>query len=181
MPPILVPSSAKRIATQIFVTAKSKGRKDFILRGFVCDVIRPYTRNNYLFKVSNWNTRIKCEKCSRLRMKTLERCQWRRSRAYFVNCKHISDFLIIIGFEQAKVCWVHIEKHFWRQDQVYHGLCCSNLVSKKAFEVIPSQHYGWISEKLLRRSLLQALILPKTMRRTFKLTCYSVVFISCFL
>ena len=41
MPPILVPSSAKRIATQTVVIAKLNGRKDFILRGFVCDIIRP--------------------------------------------------------------------------------------------------------------------------------------------
>ena len=44
MRPILVPSSAKRIATQILVTAKLKGRKDFILRGFVCNIIRPYKK-----------------------------------------------------------------------------------------------------------------------------------------
>ena len=41
MPPILVPSSAKRIATQTLVIAKLNGRKDFILRIFVCDIIRP--------------------------------------------------------------------------------------------------------------------------------------------
>ena len=40
MPPILVPSSAKRIATQILVTVKLNRRKDFILRGFTCDIIR---------------------------------------------------------------------------------------------------------------------------------------------
>ena len=40
MPPILVPSSAKRIARQILMTAKLGGRKDFILRDFVCDIIR---------------------------------------------------------------------------------------------------------------------------------------------
>ena len=39
MPPILVPSSAKRIATQILVIAKLNGKKDFILRSFVCDII----------------------------------------------------------------------------------------------------------------------------------------------
>ena len=38
MPPILVPSSAKRIAAQILVIAKLNGRKDFILRFFVCDI-----------------------------------------------------------------------------------------------------------------------------------------------
>ena len=42
MTPILVPSSAKRIATQIVVIAKLNGRMEyFILRGFVCDTIRP--------------------------------------------------------------------------------------------------------------------------------------------
>ena len=37
----LVPSSAKQIATQILVVAKLYGRKDFNLRGFVCDIIHP--------------------------------------------------------------------------------------------------------------------------------------------
>ena len=36
----MVPYSAKRITAQILVIAKSNGRKDFILRGFVCDSIR---------------------------------------------------------------------------------------------------------------------------------------------
>ena len=40
MPPILVPSSAKCIATQILVIAKLNERKDFTLRGFICDIIR---------------------------------------------------------------------------------------------------------------------------------------------
>ena len=41
MPPILVPSSAKRIATQILVIAKLNRRKYLVLRGFVCDIIPP--------------------------------------------------------------------------------------------------------------------------------------------
>ena len=41
MPPILAPSSAKSIATQILVIANLNERKDFILRVFVCDIIRP--------------------------------------------------------------------------------------------------------------------------------------------
>ena len=41
MPPIIVPSSAKRIATQILVIATLDEREDFILRGFACDIIRP--------------------------------------------------------------------------------------------------------------------------------------------
>ena len=39
MSPILVPSSAERIATQILVIAKLNGRKNFILRIYVCDII----------------------------------------------------------------------------------------------------------------------------------------------
>ena len=68
-------------------------------------------------------------------MKTLERCQWRRPIVYIVNivnCEHISNFLLIIDFEQPKVCWVYIEK-IWRQDQVYQVLCCSNLSVTKIF------------------------------------------------
>ena len=42
MPPIFVRSSTKLILTQILVIAKLNGRKDLILRGFVCDIIRPY-------------------------------------------------------------------------------------------------------------------------------------------
>ena len=42
MRPNLVLSSAKRIATQILVIAKLNGRRDFNLKGFVCDIIRPY-------------------------------------------------------------------------------------------------------------------------------------------
>ena len=42
MPPILAPFSAKRIATQVLVIAKLNGRKDFMLRGFVCEIVRPY-------------------------------------------------------------------------------------------------------------------------------------------
>ena len=39
MLPILVSSFAKRIATQILVIAKLNGKKDFILRVFVCNII----------------------------------------------------------------------------------------------------------------------------------------------
>ena len=79
---------------------------------------------NYLFKVSNWSTRIRCEMCSLRR----GHC----SSVENVNCKHISNFLIVIGFEQTKdifSCWK--DKTFWRQDQVYHALCCSHLVWPK--------------------------------------------------
>ena len=40
MLPILVLSSAKRIATQMLVIEELNGRKDFIWRGYACDIIR---------------------------------------------------------------------------------------------------------------------------------------------
>ena len=42
MPPILVPSSAKLVPTQISAIVKLNGRKDFILRSFACDIIHPW-------------------------------------------------------------------------------------------------------------------------------------------
>ena len=42
MPSILVPSSAKRIATQILLIAKLNEREYFFLAGLVCDIIRLY-------------------------------------------------------------------------------------------------------------------------------------------
>ena len=38
---ILIPSSTKRIVWQVLVIAKLNGRKDFILKVFVCEIIRP--------------------------------------------------------------------------------------------------------------------------------------------
>ena len=108
MPPVLVPSSAKRISTQILVITKLSGRIDFILRGFFVTLLVP--ARNYLFKVSNWRAKIRCESCSKLRMKILERYQQRHSCAFIVNCEHSSSFVLIIEFEQATLCWVHIEK-----------------------------------------------------------------------
>ena len=65
---------------------------------------------NYMFKVSNWSTRKRCENCARLRMKTRERCHWRRSTVFIVNCEHILNFALIVDFEQANVYSVHMKK-----------------------------------------------------------------------
>ena len=51
-------------------------------------------------------------------MKTLERSEWCRSSVYMVNCQHISNFPLIIDIEQAKVCWVHIEKISTFEDKI---------------------------------------------------------------
>ena len=73
---------------------------------------------NYLFKFSNGSTRIRCENCSRLRIKTLEQCQWRHPSAFIVNCEHISSFVLIVKFKQKNVCWVHTEKGNTFEDKI---------------------------------------------------------------
>ena len=40
MPLILVASCARSIATQILIASKLNRRKDFILGGFLCDIVR---------------------------------------------------------------------------------------------------------------------------------------------
>ena len=110
MPPILVPSSAKRITTKILVIAKLNGRKDFTLRGFVCDIIRPsneLTVQNEQLKHKNkvWKLfKIKNEDTRTMSMVSFQ-CLY-----FIVNCEHISSFVPIVEFEQANVCWVHIKK-----------------------------------------------------------------------
>ena len=50
--------------------------------------------NIYLFKVDNINTRKRCEICSKLRIKTPERCHWHRSGVFILNFEHISHFFL---------------------------------------------------------------------------------------
>ena len=52
---------------------------------------------------------LKVSDCSRL-MKTLEQHQWCRSGIFIVNCEHISQFVLVVHFEQANICCVYIEK-----------------------------------------------------------------------
>ena len=49
----------------------------------------------YMFKVNNRNTRTKCEICSKLTIKTPERCHWRRSDVFIVNFEHISHLVLV--------------------------------------------------------------------------------------
>ena len=48
-----------------------------------------------MFKVSNRNTRTRCEICSKLTIKTPERLQWRHSDVFIVNFEHISDLALV--------------------------------------------------------------------------------------
>ena len=61
MLPILVPISAKCTATQILIIVKLNGRKDFILRGFICDII---CSSKELPKAVNGNLRTQNKFCN---------------------------------------------------------------------------------------------------------------------
>ena len=49
----------------------------------------------YLLKVNSSNARTRCEICSKLKIKTPERNQWRRSGAFIVNFEHILHLALV--------------------------------------------------------------------------------------
>ena len=59
-------------------------------------VIRKYQSpaGNYIFKVNNKITRTRCEICSKLTIKTPERCIWGRSGVFIVNFEHTSHLIL---------------------------------------------------------------------------------------
>ena len=52
--------------------------------------------NISLIKASNRSTNKKCETCSKLTIKTSERCPWRQSRAFIFNLEHISPIFLVL-------------------------------------------------------------------------------------
>ena len=44
---------------------------------------------NFIFKVNNRKTRLRCKICLKLTIKTSERRQWRLSGVFIVNFEHI--------------------------------------------------------------------------------------------
>ena len=59
--------------------------------------------SNYMFKVSNNNTRTRRDICSKLTIKTLERRHKLRSGVFIVNFEHISHLVLvfIVNFKQV--------------------------------------------------------------------------------
>ena len=65
--------------------------------------------NTYLFKFCNTNTRKRCEVCSKLTIKTLERRQWCRSDVCSVNFEHTSHlFLVFLLLSLNRNCLLEI-------------------------------------------------------------------------
>ena len=59
---------------------------------------KAFPAGNYMFKVNNRNTRTRCEICSKLRIKTPERCHWRRSVVFIVNFEQILHLDLMLSF-----------------------------------------------------------------------------------
>ena len=55
-------------------------------------VRRSYQVDNYMFKVNNRNTSLRCEICSKLTIKTPEQ---RRSGVFIVNFENISHLVLV--------------------------------------------------------------------------------------
>ena len=58
------------------------------LRPCLGEVLITYPARNYMFKVNNGNSKMKCEICSKLTTNTSERSQWRHSGVFIVNFEH---------------------------------------------------------------------------------------------
>ena len=54
-----------------------------------------YPANKYLFKFNNRNIRKRCERCSKLTIRTPERRHWSRSGVFIVNFEHLSHLFLV--------------------------------------------------------------------------------------
>ena len=64
----------------------------------ICPTTEFFLVRIYMFKVNNRNSRTRCEICSKLTIKTLERHHWRRSGVFIVNFKHLSHLALVFLF-----------------------------------------------------------------------------------
>ena len=130
MPPILVPSSAKCIVTQILVTANLNRRKYLVLKGVL--MIWSFPAKNCLFRVSKLkhkNTVWKLLKVKNEDIRTASMASlWCLLWIYFTLC---SNCLLWTGKQLLGSYWK--DKHSWRQERVYHALCRSILNVNKVY------------------------------------------------
>ena len=58
-------------------------------------IFKTYQVGIYLLKVNDRNTKTRYEICSKVRIKTPERCQWRRSGIFILNFEGISYLVLV--------------------------------------------------------------------------------------
>ena len=78
---------------------------------FFC--INCYPAGNCMFKVNDRNTRTRCDICSKLTIKTPERCQWCRRCVLLLTLNIVTpcSSVSIVNFEQANTGWVTTVKY----------------------------------------------------------------------
>ena len=126
---------------------------------------------NYLFKVSNLSTTIiKCESCSVLRMWMLIIFSINDVNgvvlvSLLLTVNIFQTLLQLLTFNRQAFAWFILKRQTFLKTRsgitcvMYYSECEQNLLTNSIWTYIPSQPYGWIGEKILRRSLLQTLIL----------------------
>ena len=75
-----------------------------------------------------WNTRTICEICSKLTIKTPERCHWRFFGVLISNFEHVLDLFLQVNVCYGKSLLRHLLPPFWK----YHDIPRYNSVSSIA-------------------------------------------------
>ena len=76
----------------------------------------------YLLKVNNRKTRARCEICSKLTIKTPERCRWYRSGVFIVSFEHISHLGLVFLLLALNNCRLE------RRNIFCHPFCQSSFL-----------------------------------------------------
>ena len=113
----------------------------------------------YLLKVNNRNIRKRCEICSKLTIKTLERRQWRCSGVFIVNLNifHILSRVSIVDrwtskcllwyFSEAAVPRYSIKQLFWKSSQNSQEKSCTK--TRTPFQVFSCEFYDFFEDNFL--------------------------------
>ena len=96
---------------------------------------------NYMLKVNDWNTRARCEICSRLSIKTLERPHWGRSGVFIFNFENISRrSLVFLLLTLSRLILAEYEKN--HRTQLRHlQIVYVRMDSSHPWEISPQRRW----------------------------------------
>ena len=69
----------------------------------------------------------RCEICSKLTIKTPERCHWRRSGVFIINSEHISHFFLVFLLLTLSKCYLG------RRKLKFLDIFCRNYMKRSEF------------------------------------------------
>ena len=84
----------------------------------------------YLFKFNNRSTRKRCEICSKLTIKTPERCHGRSSGVFIANFEHISPLFLIFLLFTLNKCMLAGNGFIWPADIQSKSCLYATLINK---------------------------------------------------